>query len=363
MKKTLIFLLATLFIATLAWPRSITVKQPNGGEGLPTGTMYPIKWDAEGTINPFKVTLWKNGVLVGTIKSAVTAGNGIISFNWRVGSLENGVQAGLGQGFQVKVKEADVSISDLSDNTFSILTIQEQPFLLNMEMKSIQIPDLRISIIPNPESPGIYEKTKVMFRVDNIGSVDSKATKMRVFMGTHNTDTWDVPFLLPGRHYSLDKELIPDSVGYILWSADVDHDKKIGDNNRANNFAQFKMTLRGPDLKITNVRSPDRKQILLQKCVLDVEVTNIGSVPCGTFELDVDMHPCPGIAHGRDYRVHEGGLAPGQIAWFRFTHRYACYGNRMVDIHVDKNNQVKEENESNNEDGFSFHISGGNIID
>ncbi len=199
--------------------------------------------------------------------------------------------------------------------------------------------------------------------MENIGEGTSKATKMRVFMGGHSPDTWDVPSIVPGKHYSLDKKLNPEGIGYILWSADVDYDNKIGDGNRANNFAQFKMTVRGPDLKITSVRSPDRKQILLQKCILDVEVTNAGSVKCGTFELDVDLDTCPGIAHGRDYRVQEGGLAPGETATFRFTHRYKCYGNKIVSIYVDKNNQVKEENESNNESGFSFNISAGNIID
>ncbi|MCK5222686.1 MAG: hypothetical protein KAR14_13960, partial [Candidatus Aminicenantes bacterium] len=231
---------------------------------------------------------------------------------------------------------------------------------MTVEAHFIKPPDLEIKIIPIPASPDIYQKTLVEFRVKNIGQGSSKATKMKVFMGTSNTDTWDVKPLDPGRFMYKTKSITPGGVGYIMWSANVDENNNIGDKNRANNYTKYKMIVKGPDLKITNVNTPDYKKTIQQKCTMNVTVTNIGHTKSGKFEIDCDMDTCPLIAQGRKFRVHPG-LAPGQSATFQFTHRYACFKMVGVDFYVDKNNQVKEENENNNECGLPFHISGDNI--
>ncbi len=338
---------------------SVTVTAPNGGEAWLRGATKTIAWSHSQASGNVRIDLVNaGGGVFGTIATVPVASG---SYSWTVGETNAGT-APYGD-YRIGLHVADQNVEDLSDGVFKI-TMEFASATMQAQMMILpSFPDLKVSILPNPASPAVNEKTVVEFRVENIGKAASEATMMRIFMGSHLKGTWNVPGLQPGKHYSLDYKLTPDAPGWILWSGDVDHDSKIKDKQRENNFAQFKMVVRGPDLKITSVSSPDRRQILLQKCVLNVEVTNMGSAACGTFELDVDLDTCPGIAHGRDYRVQEGGLAPGQTAKFRFTHRYKCYGNKSIDIYVDKANQIKEEDESNNQAGFSFNISGGNIID
>lgn len=358
MKKPMTILFGLMLLTGLMYSQSIQLVQPNGGE-LVIGSDYPIMWTASNTSNPFKITLWRNGTLVGTIRSTVAAGNGNHEIEWVVGDLEGGIKAPVGDGYKVKVKEKTVTVSDSSDAPFKI-KFAFAP--LGTTAAKILPPDLKISIICTPESPAVHGKLAAKFLVENIGRGSSVATRMRVFMGQTNTDTWPVPSLKPGRHYSMTKKLNPSGVGYIAWAADVDDEENNKtDTNRSNNFASKKTIIRGPDLKITRAWTPDYKKTIQQKCTLHVTVKNIGHADAPRFELDADMDTCKGIAHGRDYKVHEGGLKPGESVTFTFTHRYACFKMVGVDLYVDKANEVKEENESNNTCGVPFHISGENV--
>jgi len=358
MKKSLFIPGLICMLALAAEAQSITVHAPNGGEELITGKVFDIAWIAQGTTKPFKITLWKNGTLVGVIRAAEPAGNGNRSICWTVGHLESGGPAGSGEGYTIKIKEKDKPVSDTSD----------QPFNISMAIATVQMqatmslrPDLKVSIIPTPPSPGVGEKTAVRFRVDNIGKGTTPATTLQVSMGAKVTDTWPVFSLAPGRHFSMDKKLNPAGVGYILWSAQVDPDNIILDVDPSNNSATYKMIVRGPDLKITRVYTPDYKRTIQAECKIYVTVENVGSVNAGRFEIDCDWKFCKGIARGRKYKIHEGPLKPGESVTFTFKHRYACFGMKYPTLHVNKSKDLKEENYNNNSCGAVFHISGENI--
>lgn len=96
---------------------TITVACPNDDESLLTGTILPITWNAANVTGALKITLWKDGALVGIIA------HGIDSFKrqyaWTVGVYEGGV-APPGGGYKVKIEETKTGVSDDSDQAFSI---------------------------------------------------------------------------------------------------------------------------------------------------------------------------------------------------------------------------------------------------
>jgi len=358
MKKLICILGMISLCAFAAHAQSITVLAPNGGETLVKGKIFDIAWTAQGTTNPFKITLWRNDAMVGVIRAAADAGNGTMSICWSVGHLESGGPVGFGAGYTIKVKEKEKPVADTSDQSFRInLAIAG----VQMQATALLKPDLKVSIIPTPPSPGVGEKTAVRFRVDNIGKGSAPATNLQVAMGGTVTDTWPVHGLAPGRHFSMDKKLKPAGVGYILWTALVDPDNDILDADPSNNSASYKMVVRGPDLKITRVYTPDYKRTIQAECKIYVTVENVGSVNAGRFEIDCDWKFCKGIARGRKYKVHDGPLKPGENVTFQFKHRYACFGMKYPSLHVNKSRDLKEENYNNNSCGAAFHISGENI--
>ncbi len=337
---------------------SITVTSPNGGENWIKGTTRNITWTSSGiTTGTFTVRLFDGTTNIGIIQAGIPCTDGAHSIPWTVGNLAGGGTASLGSNFKIKVRQESLAPNDFSDAPFTISeTGGGLPGIITtMKMTGVPVkrPDLKITMHFNPESPGWNQKTGVKFKVENIGEGDSKACKMNVFMAVNNTDTRDVPILRPGRSFSWTKRVYPPGVGWILWSANV---AQTEDANQENNHVSRKMIVRGPDLKITYIYTPDGRKTIQQKFTFKVIVTNIGDSNSGYFELDADFDTCPGIAQGRKYKSHPG-LSPGESASFTFTHKYICFKFYVwVAMYVDKKNQVMEKNESNNECGLPIEV-------
>jgi len=119
MKRTIAVMFILLVGSGLVFSQTIRVIQPNGGEQLQKGTSYVIQWEATGTTNRFKITLWKDGRKVGPV-GMKSAGNGMRNFPWTVGDFEDGTKADAGTGYTIKVREEDRPVSDVSDGTFEI---------------------------------------------------------------------------------------------------------------------------------------------------------------------------------------------------------------------------------------------------
>lgn len=96
---------------------TITVTCPNGDETLLTGTILPITWNAANVTGALKITLWKDGALVGIIALGIDSSQR--QFSWTVGAYEGGV-ASPGGGYKVKIEENKTGVSDESDLAFII---------------------------------------------------------------------------------------------------------------------------------------------------------------------------------------------------------------------------------------------------
>lgn len=96
---------------------SLKVASPNGGENWAPGSPQNIAWNAPNVNGPLKITLWKDGVLVGTIADGLAASSG--SYQWTVGNYNGGI-ASAGPGYTVKIKEKGTTVSDFSDASFTI---------------------------------------------------------------------------------------------------------------------------------------------------------------------------------------------------------------------------------------------------
>ncbi len=100
--------------------KSISLTSPNGGETWTRGTTYNITWNASGIARSYKITLWKNDVLVDTIANAIPST--ARSYSWRAGDLLNARLFVPGTGFKIKieVEEPGTTTFDSSDTTFTI---------------------------------------------------------------------------------------------------------------------------------------------------------------------------------------------------------------------------------------------------
>ncbi len=102
---------------TIGQPPSITVTSPNGGENWGLGAVRNITWISDGVSGSVKITLWKDGLLVGTI--AGTLEPSVDTYAWTVGEHSGGT-APVGTGYTIKVKEKGTTVSDVNDAPFTI---------------------------------------------------------------------------------------------------------------------------------------------------------------------------------------------------------------------------------------------------
>jgi uncharacterized protein YkwD len=113
-----IWLAALLLAASVcAFPQSITLLSPNGGESWPLGSEQAIAWSVKGYSASLSIMLTQNGADVGLIAKNVSPAAG--SYKWTVGKLLNG-QAVAGDGYRVRIGSPDWALKDGSDNKFAL---------------------------------------------------------------------------------------------------------------------------------------------------------------------------------------------------------------------------------------------------
>ncbi len=103
---------------TIAPPPSLEVLSPNGGETPGQGRVHAITWNAVSLSNPLKITLWRNGSLVGAIAKNVDFSTG--PYSWTVGDYIGGT-APPGPGYTIRIREKGKTVLDDSDSSFSIV--------------------------------------------------------------------------------------------------------------------------------------------------------------------------------------------------------------------------------------------------
>jgi hypothetical protein len=103
--------------------QTLTMISPNDGGTFTIGEPMQIIWDAEGTSNPFKITLWQNDERVGLIADNVPAGNGRRTYEWeRIGTLVDRTDSsGIGTGFKIQIKEKRGPAICKSRNAFRLV--------------------------------------------------------------------------------------------------------------------------------------------------------------------------------------------------------------------------------------------------
>ncbi len=82
MKKLLMIILVMAVCVGFVYSASITITNPATGASMAKGSTVVITWNAVGTTNGFKLTLWKGGVLQNVIEPNFAAGNGNRTYSW-----------------------------------------------------------------------------------------------------------------------------------------------------------------------------------------------------------------------------------------------------------------------------------------
>jgi len=96
----------------------LTLLSPNGGENWTLGSSQNITWNGDGLTNSnVKITLWENGLFVGTIVPLYNATSE--TYSWTVGEYIGGT-ASPGNNYTIKIKEKGTAVADISDGVFSI---------------------------------------------------------------------------------------------------------------------------------------------------------------------------------------------------------------------------------------------------
>ena len=98
----------------------LVLTAPNGGESWKRNAKQSITWRTSGSMESLKLTLWQNGVLIGTIADGVNPATG--SYPWKVGAYNGGI-APLGTGYSIKIEDNGSTFNDESDAPFSIVKI------------------------------------------------------------------------------------------------------------------------------------------------------------------------------------------------------------------------------------------------
>ncbi len=99
-------------------PPSIAVLQPNGGEEIPMGGSYPIRWQPHHLEGDLRLELLKDGRLVGVLSGREPVG-GMCSYDWDAKTCE-GRELLPGRGFKVRVTTLDGLHTDTSDASFAL---------------------------------------------------------------------------------------------------------------------------------------------------------------------------------------------------------------------------------------------------
>jgi len=339
---------AVFTINTCTQPQaSINVATP---ANVAPGSNCLINWTSTGDVGSEVRIILFNQFGNSPVQNIVNTTNNDGNYSWPV---PGGFQA---ETYRIKVEKLDGTVSGMS-GTFTI----GNPGSNNMTLQPLTVnqmspPDLKVTIVSHPIKPAAHQETIIEFRVENIGKTKSKATVMRGFKATKPINTWAVPALYPGTLFYKQITYTPPGVGWTRFTANADQK---WDANQGNNVVSIQLFSIGPDLKITQMHTPNYKRTAWAKCKVRVTVKNIGIVKSGRFDVDCDWHA---VGKKRRYKVCKNGLKPGESWTLDFTHRYGTVGMKHAEVFVNKNRKVSEETYENNTAGMTFHISVGNII-
>lgn len=99
-------------------PPYVEVLQPNGGEDIPMGGSYPVRWTPHYVEGDLRIELLKDGRLVGVLSERTPAG-GMCTFYWDARTC-GGRELLSGRGFKVRVTSLDGLYTDDSDGPFTL---------------------------------------------------------------------------------------------------------------------------------------------------------------------------------------------------------------------------------------------------
>jgi len=98
--------------------KGLTITSPNGGEIWNIERFRNITWNILGVSGNVRLSLWKDGVLVGTIVGSVPVL--VLSYSWNVGQYMGGT-ATTGSGYSIKLDLIGSTVADESDSPFTLV--------------------------------------------------------------------------------------------------------------------------------------------------------------------------------------------------------------------------------------------------
>jgi hypothetical protein len=123
------------FTITPATSSTITVTSPNGGETWQRGTSRKVTWSYTGTPGSIvKIVLFKRETEIGTIAASTSIGSGGTgSFTWNINPTGS-----YGGDYKVKISSINKpTISDISNNYFTLLSASTKPFISSVTGDSV----------------------------------------------------------------------------------------------------------------------------------------------------------------------------------------------------------------------------------
>ncbi|MEN8153486.1 MAG: CARDB domain-containing protein [Acidobacteriota bacterium] len=358
MKKLNLLILSLLVIGSFAFAQSINVTSPNGGEEWEKGTSHDITWTATGLTNDVKITLWKNGVLLGLIAKDIDPSSG--SYPWTVGTYIGGT-APADVDYKIKIREQggeSFTTEDMSDGNFTVSTWSFSGF---EQPEPDKIPDLVIdSITRSPKHPVMGETFTFKFSVFNMGNGTADASVAKISIKGPNTAFFKkLPVRILNGH-SLPFNPMPDSTwlseefkfskwGIYKFTVRLDVDKNVTESDENNN-EKFILVDVSPVPDLIVCISNNKRPGVGKKTSIHATVKNVGefqSAPCklrfyvekkGTNEYDIPV------------------LHPGKTHKITREERWGLAGTRTISAIIDYYKKIREFREDNNRAQSSYFV-------
>ncbi|MCK4763962.1 MAG: SBBP repeat-containing protein [Candidatus Aminicenantes bacterium] len=175
---------------------SLELTSPNGAESWGIGATQNITWNSPGVTGFLKITLWKDGVAVGTIANDVDPAAG--SYAWTVGQHSAGTAAP-GTGYTIKIREKGTTITDNSETPFTLL-----PPITVTAPNGGESWQISASQNITWDAPGVSDLLKITLWKDGVpvgviaNGVDPAAGSYTWEVGTHSAGT-----AAPGSGYTV----------------------------------------------------------------------------------------------------------------------------------------------------------------
>jgi len=167
---------------------SITVTSPNGGEVWERNKTYEIKWTSSGGAGAnVEIQLWKGEVInQGIIASTENDG----SYQWTVPSNQD-----FGTNYRIKISSTSISVSDFSDNYFSIQAFGVIEGKVKNE-KDVGLPNITLELLVDPEGPVLKSTITTSDGSYRFNNLPAGKYKWRPTTSGYNYDPsyWSVTF-------------------------------------------------------------------------------------------------------------------------------------------------------------------------